>query len=100
MMSRPAYEAQSPKPGSVWVYPTYLIQTKRALAKRSYDAGYQLVNSSQSFSVRLSARSHERGGVSSIRPITNMDKRTDSAASYFLNEKWTLILVKYEEVKL
>ena len=39
---------------------------KRALAKRSYDAGYQLGNSTQGFSVQLSARSHERGGVSSI----------------------------------
>ena len=73
---------------------------KRVLAKRSYDAGYQLGNSSQGFSVRLSARSHERDGVSNIWPITNMDKRTDIAASYFLNEKKTIILDKYEEVKL
>ena len=37
---------------------------KRDLAKRSYDAGYQLGKSTQGFSVRLRAR--ERGGVSNI----------------------------------
>ena len=39
---------------------------KRDIAKRSYNAGYQLGKSTQGFSVWLRARSHERGGVSDI----------------------------------
>ena len=60
---------------------------KRDLAKRSYDAGYQLGKSTQGFSIRLQVHSHESGGVSNIWPITNLEKRTDSAASYFMNEE-------------
>ena len=67
-------------------------------SKRSYDGGYQLSKSTQGFSIWLWACSHERGGVCSIWPITDMDKSTVSRAAHFTKEEHT-IMDKYEEVK-
>lgn len=45
----------------------------RNLAKWSQEAGYSLHKSTQDFQMDPRVRSHKRGGVSGIWPITNMD---------------------------